>query len=63
MSLVEDGLVIGAVWLATSHPVVFGILLLIALVLMWIVTWMLFKFLRAAFRRLRNLFSPDSAPA
>lgn len=63
MSLVEDGLVIGAVWLATSHPVVFGILLLIALVLMWIVTWMLFKFLRAAFRRLRNLFSPDSVPA
>lgn len=63
MSLVEDGLVIGAVWLATNHPVIFGILLLIALVLMWIVTWMLFKFLRAAFRRLRNLFSPDSAPA
>ena len=36
---------------------------LIALVLMWIVTWMLFKFLRAALRRLRSLFSPDSAPA
>jgi hypothetical protein len=63
MSLVEDSLVIGAVWLATNHPVVFGILLLIALVLMWIVTWMLFKFLRAAFRRLRALFSPASAPA
>lgn len=57
MSLLEDGLVIGAVWLATNHPVVFGILLLIALVLMWVVTWMLFKFLRAAFRRLRALFS------
>lgn len=57
MSLVEDGLVIGAVWLATNHPVIFGILLLIALVLMWIVTCMLFKFLRAAFRRLRALFS------
>lgn len=57
MSLVEDGLVIGAVWLATNHPVIFGILLLIVLVLMWIVTWMLFKFLRAAFRRLRALFS------
>lgn len=57
MSLVEDGLVIGAVWLATNHPVIFGILLLIALVLMWVVTWMLFKFLRAAFRRLRALFS------
>ncbi len=63
MSLLEDGLVIGAVWLATNHPVVFGVLLLIALVLMWVVTWMLFTFLRAAFRRLRNLFSPDSAPA
>ena len=61
MSLVEDGLVIGAVWLATNEPVVFGVLLLIALVLMWIVTWMLFKFLRAALRRLRALFS--SAPA
>ena len=63
MSLLEDGLVIGAVWLATNEPVIFGILLLIALVLMWIVTWMLFKFLRAAFRRLRALFAPDSAPA
>ena len=63
MSLLEDGLVIGAVWLATNHPVVFGILLLIALVLMWIVTWMLFKFLRAAFRRLRSFFSSASVPA
>ncbi len=63
MSLLEDGLVIGAVWLATNEPVIFGILLLIALVLMWIVTWMLFKFLRAAFRRLRSMFAPDSAPA
>ena len=57
MSLLEDGLVVGAVWLATNHPVAFGILLVIAVVLMWIVTWMLFKFLRAAFRRLSALFS------
>jgi hypothetical protein len=63
MSLVEDGLVIGAVWLATNEPIIFGILLLIALVLMWVITWMLFKFLRAAFRRLRALFSPASAHA
>ncbi len=60
MSLVEDGLVIGAVWLATNHPVAFGVLLFIAVVLMWIVTWMLFKFLRAVFRRARSLFA---APA
>jgi hypothetical protein len=57
MSLVEDGLVVGAVWLATNHPVAFGVLLLITVVLMWIVTWMLFKFLRAVFRRAHRFFS------
>jgi Domain of unknown function (DUF4126) len=60
MSLVEDGLVVGAVWLATNHPIAFGVLLLIAVVLMWIVTWMLFRFLRAVFRRARSFFT---APA
>lgn len=57
MSLVEDGLVVGAVWLATNHPVAFGVLLLITVVLMWIATWMLFKFLRAVFRRTQRFFS------
>ena len=57
MSLVEDGLVVGAVWLATNHPVAFGVLLLITVVLMWIVTWMLFKFLRAVFLRTQRFFS------
>lgn len=56
MSLVEDGLVVGAVWLATSHPLVFVVLLAITVVLMWIATWMLFKFLRAVFRRVRSFF-------
>lgn len=57
MSLLEDGLVVGAVWLATNHPLAFGILLVIAVVLMWTVTWMLFKFLRAVIRRMSTLFS------
>jgi hypothetical protein len=57
MSLLEDGLVVGAVWLATNHPVTFGILLVIVVVLMWIVTWMLFKFLRAILRRMSALLS------
>lgn len=56
-SLVEDGLVVGAVWLATTHPLVFGMLLLVTVVVMWIVTWMLFKFLRAALRRVSRLLS------
>lgn len=59
-SLFEDGLVIAALWLATHQPVIFGILLAITVVLMWIVTWVLFKFLRAAFRRLRAFFSSSS---
>ncbi|WP_291012396.1 DUF4126 domain-containing protein [Hydrogenophaga sp.] len=57
MSLVEDGLVVGALWLATNHPLAFGILLVIVVVLMWIVTWILFKFLRAVIRRLIALLS------
>ena len=53
-------------WQRFQHAMVillFGVLLVIAVVLMWIVTWMLFKFLRAALRRLRDLFSSASAPA
>jgi hypothetical protein len=61
MSLLEDGLVVGAVWLATNHPIAFGILLVIAVLLMWTVTWMLFKFLRAVFRRMSTFFS-SAAP-
>ncbi|MDB5846472.1 MAG: hypothetical protein JWP29_224 [Rhodoferax sp.] len=56
-SLAEDGLSVGAVWLATTHPVAFGVLLVIVVVVMWIVTWMLIKFLKAAFRRLSRFFS------
>jgi hypothetical protein len=63
MSLLEDGMVVGAVWLATNHPVVFGVFLVITVALMWVVTVMLFKFLRAAFRRLRALFSSDPVSA
>lgn len=61
MSLLEDGLVVAALWLATSHPLVFGVLLCITVLLMWVVTWMLFKFLRAAFRRALSLFSSVTA--
>ena len=57
MSLVEDGLVVGALWLATNHPLVFAVLLAITVVLMWIATWLLFKFLRAVFRRVRSFFT------
>jgi hypothetical protein len=56
-SLFEDGLVVGAVWLATTHPLVFGVVLAVTVVLMWVVTVTLFRFLRAVFRRVSAFFS------
>jgi hypothetical protein len=56
MSLLEDGLVIAMVWLATEHPVVFGIVLLIVLTLSVLLIYVLFKFLRAVFARLKSWF-------
>ena len=55
-SLCEDGLVVGAVWLATTHPLAFGLVLAITVVLMWVVTVSLFRFLRAVFRRMATFF-------
>ena len=56
-SFFEDGLVVGAVWLASTSPLIFGLLLVVVVVLMWVVTWLLIKFLKAAFRRVSDLFS------
>jgi hypothetical protein len=56
-SFLEDGLVVGAVWLATTHPLVFGVVLAVTVVLMWVVTVTLFRFLRAVFRRVSAFFA------
>jgi hypothetical protein len=56
-SLLEDGLVVGALWLAYQHPLVFALALSVAVLLMWLVTWILFRFLRAAVRRVRVWFA------
>lgn len=61
MSLVEDGLVIGIVWLATNEPFIFAGVAVVAVLLMWFVTWTLFRFLRAVFRRAQSLFSSATA--
>lgn len=53
-SLLEDGLVVAALWLATQHPWVFAALLAVAVLLMWAVTAWLFRFLRALWRRLSS---------
>ena len=59
-SLLEDGLAVGAIWLATQHPLVFAVLLVFMVLLMWAVTWMLFKFLRAAWRRVFAFASKEA---
>jgi hypothetical protein len=55
LSLLEDGLVVGALWLATQHPVVFGVVLSVVVVLMLVLLSMLFRFLRAVLRRIGGM--------
>jgi hypothetical protein len=57
LSLLEDGLVVAAVWLATHHPVAFGICLLLVLVLSVLLLVVLFKFLRLLGRKVAGLLS------
>ncbi|NMM79208.1 DUF4126 domain-containing protein, partial [Acidovorax sp. SRB_24] len=52
LSFFEDGLVVGVVWLATQHPVWFGAALAVMLLLSVLLLVVLFKFLKAAWRRL-----------
>lgn len=53
-SVAEDTAAVGALWLALAHPAVFAVVLAVAVLLMWWVTWLLWRFLRAALRRLRG---------
>lgn len=53
-SLAEDTAAIGAVWLALANPAVFAVVLVVAVIAMWIVTWLLWRFLKAAMRKLKG---------
>ena len=57
LSFFEDGLVVGVVWLATQHPLAFGVALVFMLLVSVILLVVLFKFLRAVLRRVSSLFS------
>ncbi|WP_404300496.1 DUF4126 domain-containing protein [Alicycliphilus denitrificans] len=63
LSFFEDGLVLGVVWLATQHPLAFGIALVVALLLSALLLAVLFKFLRAVLRRVSSLFSASAKVA
>jgi hypothetical protein len=61
VSLLEDGLVVGALWLATQHPLLFGIALFITLVFTLLLTVLLFRFLQAIVRRVSAWFQPAAS--
>ncbi len=59
MSLVEDGAVVGMMWLATNYPVAFGIALFVVLVLsIWLLV-VLIKFLKSLIRRIQTWFGGE----
>lgn len=53
-SLVEDTTAVGAIWLALANPMVFGVVLVVVVIAMWVVIWMLWRFVRGAIRKLRG---------
>jgi len=60
LSFLEDGMVIGMVWLALEHPLLFTIALVAVLALsIWLLLALL-KFARAALKRIFSLFSGRS---
>lgn len=60
-SFFEDGLVVFVMWLATTHPLLFGVALLVMVVASVLLLVVLYKFLRLVIRKLRTLFG--NAPA
>ncbi|MDD2713191.1 MAG: DUF4126 domain-containing protein [Simplicispira sp.] len=57
LSFFEDGLVVGVVWLATQYPLAFGAALVVMVAVSVVVLVLLFKFLRAVWRRVSSFFS------
>lgn len=61
VSLFEDGLVMGTMWLATQYPMAFGIALVIALVISICLLVVLVRFLKGLVRRVRGWFGEEPA--
>lgn len=63
MSLVEEGGVLGMMWLATNYPLTFGVVLCLVLVLSIVLMVVLIKFLKTVVRRISEFFSGDPRTA
>jgi len=62
MSLAEDGLVAGGLWLSYTHPLAFLVALALVLVATIALTWWLWRFLKLALQRVRRLLGDAPAP-
>jgi hypothetical protein len=62
-SFFEDGLVVGAVWLATQHPAMFAVALVVMLIVSALLLVVLFKFLKVVVRKLGALARHEEVPA
>ena len=57
ISLAEDGIVVGALWLAFEHPVWFFVLLVVALIAMVALIIVLLRFLKGLWARMQERFA------
>jgi hypothetical protein len=62
VSLFEDGLVVFLLWLSATHPTVFSIVLLAAIVVSVVLLVVLVKFLQKVAREVRGFFAGREAP-
>jgi hypothetical protein len=62
VSLLEDGLVIFMLWLSATHPVIFGVVLVVSIVLAVILLVVLIQFLRVVLRGLSEFFKGRPLP-
>ncbi|MBG9389601.1 DUF4126 domain-containing protein [Caenimonas aquaedulcis] len=62
VSLLEDGFVVFMLWLSATHPLLFGIALVITLVVAVVLMVVLVRFLRVVVRKLSEFFSGRSVP-
>jgi hypothetical protein len=53
VSLLEDGLVVGAMWLATNHPLLFGVALVLVLIISVYLLILLARFFKAVMVRVK----------
>ncbi len=62
VSLFEDGLVMGMMWLATQYPIAFGAALFVVLVLSVCLLVMLLKFLKSLLHRIKTWLGGGANP-